>query len=132
VGELPPDLVFDDLRPVGSPQAGGPNGIRGGAKRVRAHVADGYSLTCGSGGRDGCRSFHLADRHASDEPTTNLRGGVQLSTGVSPSSGDGGTRAVISWSLGLKQPQDALCAVGGPCGDKAPVGLAEGLRRSHP
>ena len=30
--ELPTDLVLDDLRPVGSRQAGGPNGVRGGAE----------------------------------------------------------------------------------------------------
>jgi hypothetical protein len=129
--ELPTDLVLDDLRPVGSRQAGGSNCIRGGAERVRAHVADGYGLTCGSGGREGYRRFHFANGHASDEPTTDLGGGVHLSSGVSPSSGDGGTKAIVGRNLGLEQPQDALCAIGGPCGDETPVGLAERLGRSH-
>ncbi len=47
-----------------------------------AHVADDNSLTHGSGGRNGCGSFHLTNRHDSDEPTTNLRGGVQFSTQI--------------------------------------------------
>jgi hypothetical protein len=132
VGELPADLLPGDLRLVRSRETGGPNGVRRGAKRVRAHVADGYSLTCGSGGRDGYGGVHLADRYASNEPTANLRGGVQLSSGVRPSAGDASTRAFVGRGFGLKPPEDALCAIGGPYGDKTPVSLAERLRRSHP
>jgi hypothetical protein len=130
--ELPTDLLLGDLRPVGSGQAGSLNGIGGGAERVRAHVAHGYCLTRGSGGRQGGRRSPLGNGDAPDEPATDLRGGVQLSPGVSPSSGDGSTRTIVGWSLGLEQPQDALGAVGGPSGDETPVRLAEGLGRSHP
>jgi hypothetical protein len=105
--ELPTDLLLGDLRPVGSGQAGSLNGIGG-------------------------RRSPLGNGDASDEPATDLRSGVQLSPGVSPSSGDGSTRTIVGWSLGLEQPQDALGAVGGPSGDETPVGLAEGLGRSHP
>jgi hypothetical protein len=130
--ELPTDLLLGDLRPVGSGQAGSLNGIGGRAERVRAHVAHGYGLTGGSGGRRGRRRSPLGNGDPSDEPATDLRSGVQLSPGVSPSSGDGSTRAIVARDLGLKQPQDALCAVGGPSGDETPVGLPEGLGRSHP
>jgi hypothetical protein len=94
-------------------------------------VAHGYGLTGGLGGRQGGRRSPLGNGDASDEPATDLRSGVQLSPGVSPSSGDGSTRTIVGRDLG-KQPQDALGAVGGPSGDETPVGLAEGLGRSHP
>ena len=95
-------------------------------------MAHSYGLTCGSGGRECYRRSHVADRHTSDEPTTDLGGGVQLSSGVSPSSDDGSTSAIVGRNLGLKQSEDALGAIGGPCRDEAPVGFAERLGTSHP
>src|SRR5579864_2892121 len=96
-----------------------------------AHVADGYRLTggSGSGGRGG--SLYFVGRHATDEAATNLLGSVELASGERPSAGDRSARAIVSWSLGLEQPQDPLCTIGSPCGDKTSVGFAERLRRSH-
>jgi hypothetical protein len=131
MGELPADLVVNEFGSIGGRQAGGFDGIRGGARCVRAHVADGYGLTGGSGSRRGCRSFHLAARHPTDEAATNLLGSAQLSSGERASGGDGSARAIVCWSFGLKQLQDPLCATGSPCGDKASVGFAERLRRCH-
>jgi hypothetical protein len=131
VGELPADLVADDLWPVGRRQADGFDGIRGGAQCVRAHVTDGYGLTGGSGRGGCCWSLYLADRHATDEAAANHIGSVQLSSSEGTGAGYGSARAVISWSFGLKQPQNPLCAIGGPRGDKTSVGFAERLWRSH-
>jgi hypothetical protein len=91
---------------------------------VRTHVADGYGLTGGSGSGH-CRwSLHITGSNPTHEPTADLLGSVQLSAGERPGPGDGSARAVINWSFGLEQPQNPLCAIGGPCGHKAPVGFA--------
>jgi hypothetical protein len=119
------------LRPVGSRQAGGFDGIRGGTQCVRAHVADGYGLTGGPGGGSGRGSLDVTGSAAADESTADLLGSVQLSAGERPGPRNRSARAVISWRFSLEQPQDPLSAVGGPGGDTAPVGFAEGLRRSH-
>lgn len=131
VGELPAGLVVDDLWPIGSRQNGGFDGIRRGTQCMRAHVADAYGLTGGPGSRGGCGRTHLAGRHAADEAAADLLGNVQLATGERPSAGDGRARTIVSGSFGLEQHQDPLCAIGRPGGDKAPVGFAERLWRSH-
>jgi hypothetical protein len=131
VDELPADLVVHDLWSAWGRQAGGFDGIRGGAQCVRTHVADGHGLTGGSGSGSGCGSLDLVGRHATDEAPANLLGSVELSSGERPSASDGGARAVVSWSAGLKQAEHPLCAIRSPCGDLASFGLAERLRRSH-
>jgi hypothetical protein len=125
------DLVMGGFWPVGSRQAGGFDGIRGGPQCVRTHVADGYGLTGGSGGGSGCGSLYVTGSDASGESTADLLGSVQLSSGECPGSGNRSARAVISRRFSLKQPQNSLSAVGGPRGHKAPVGFTERLRRSH-
>jgi hypothetical protein len=87
-------------------------------------VTDGYGLTGGSGGGSCCRSLHITGGDATDEPTANHLGGVQLSPSERPGPGDGSARAIIGWSFGLEQTQNPLCAVGGPHGDKTSVGFA--------
>jgi hypothetical protein len=123
VSELPTDLIVDGFWPIGSRQAGGLHGIGGSPQCVRTHMADGNGLTGGSGGSSSRGSLHLADRHTTDEPTPNLLGSVQLSSGERPSAGDGSARAVITWYFSLKQPQNPLGTVGSPRGGKAPVGF---------
>jgi hypothetical protein len=131
VDELPADLVVHDLWSAWSRQAGGFDGIRGGAQCVRAHMADGHGLTGGSGSGSGCGSLLFVGRHTTHEAPANLLGSVELSAGVRPSASDGGARAVVSWSIGLKQPEHPLCTIRGPCGDTASFSLAERLRRSQ-
>jgi hypothetical protein len=131
VVELPADLGFSGFRPVRVRKAGGCDGIRGGTECVRAHMADGDCLPGGSGRGRGGGSRYLTHTDATGEPTTDLLGGASLSPGERPSPGDERPRAVIIWSLSLKEPEDPFDAVGGPCGDKTSVGFAERLRRSH-
>jgi hypothetical protein len=128
--ELPADLVVHDLWSVRGRQAGGFDGIRGGAQCMRAHVADGRGLTGGTGSGGGCGSLHLVGRHATDEAPANLPGRVALSSGERPSASEGGARPVVGWSGGLEQAENPLCTIGSPCGDTASFGLAERLRRS--
>jgi hypothetical protein len=131
VSELPADLVVHNLWPVWSRQARGFDGIRGGTQSVRAHVADGHGLTGGSGSGSGRGSVHLVCRHATDEAPANLLGSIELSSGERPSASNRGARAVVIWSVGLKQAEHSLCTIRGPHGDTASVGLAERLRRSN-
>jgi hypothetical protein len=98
---------------------------------VRAHVADSYGLTRRSGSRRCRGSIHLAGRNADDESTADPLGSVQLSAGERPRPGDGSARAGIVWRFGLEQPENPLCAVGGPCGDETSLGFAERLGRPH-
>jgi hypothetical protein len=87
-------------------------------------VADSGGLTGGSSrGRCG-RSLHLTRSDATGKPSANLIGSVSLSPGEGAGPGDESPRAVIVWSLSLKQPENPLCAVGGPCGHKTSVGVA--------
>jgi hypothetical protein len=131
MGELPVDLVIDGFWPVGSRQTDGPDRVRGGAQRVRPHVADGYGLTSRSGSRS-CRGvLDLSSGNTADESTADLLGSVQLSSRERPSAGDSGARAVIRRSASLEQPQNSLGTVGGPCGDKTSLVVAQRLRRSH-
>ena len=87
-------------------------------------MADGYGLTRGSGSGGRRRNLDLAGRNTTDESTADLVGNIQLSPRERSRPGDGSARTVILRSFGLEQPQDPLCAVGGPCGDKTPVGFA--------
>jgi hypothetical protein len=102
VGELPADLVVHDFWPVGSRQDGGPDGIRGGRRR----------------------NCHVGDRDTTDEATANLFCRIQLSSGRRPRAGDERPRTLVIGSFSLEQPQDPLCTIGCPSGDKAPIGLA--------
>lgn len=130
--ELPADLVFPRFWPLRVCEAGGPRGIGGGTEGVRAHVADGDSLTGSSGRGDRRGSFYLTRADAIDETTPNLRSSTQLSPSEPAGPGDQRPGAVIIWSLSLKDSQDALGAVGSPCSDKASVGFAKRLWRCHP
>ncbi len=91
---------------------------------MRAHVAHGDGLTGGSGSARCSRSPYLACTDATGKSTANRLRGVELSPGERAGPGDESPGAVILWSLSLKQLQNPLCAVGGPCGDKTPVGFA--------
>jgi hypothetical protein len=129
--ELPADLVLDGSWPAGGRQAGRFGCIRGGAQCMRAHVTDGYGLTGGSGSGSCRGSLHITGSDATHESTADLLGSVQLSPSERPGPGDGSARAVILRSFGLEQPQNPLCAIGGPCSDKTSISFAERLRRSH-
>ena len=129
MGELPTDLVFYGFRSVRDRQADGSYRIRSCAKCVSPHVADRYGLAGGSGSGQGSGICNITSSDATDESTTDFLRGVQLSPGERTSAGDGSARPFITRSVGLKQPQDPLCTVSCPCGDKAAVGLAERLRR---
>jgi len=89
-------------------------------------------LTGGAGSRRSCGSCHLAGRNTTDEPTTNLLSGVQLSSGKRPSAGDQCARTVVSWSFSLEQANHPLSTIGRPCGDDPPIGFAQRLRGPHP
>ncbi len=133
VGELPADLVVDRFWPIGGRQAGGLRGIPGGAQRVRAHVADADRLAGGSSSGDRCRSLHFVRAHASYEATSYLLGRAELSPGERAGPGDECPRAPVIWHLRLEEAENSLCAVGGPLGEKTPVGLAQRLwRPNHP
>jgi hypothetical protein len=104
VVELPTNLVVGYFWPVGRRQAGRSDGISGRAECVRTHMADRYCLTggSGSGSRRGC--LHRADGHTAYEPTADLLGSAQLSSGERPSAGDCSARAFIIWRFSLEQP----------------------------
>ena len=86
-------------------------------------MADGDGLAGGSGSRHCGGSLSIIDAHATCKPTTNLLGRVQLSPGERAGPGNKSPRTVIIWSLSLKQPENPLCAIGGPGSDKASVGF---------
>jgi hypothetical protein len=94
-------------------------------------MADGHRLTSRAGGGCRCGSFDLSDRHAPDETAANLTGGVKLASRVRPSTPNRGPNALIAGHLNLKQPKDPLSTLSGPRGDKAAVGFAQRLRRTH-
>ena len=98
---------------------------------MRTHVADSGGLTGGSS--RGCcgGSFHLTCTDATDKAPADFSGGVQVSAGKCAGPGDESPRPIVIRSLGLKQPQDSLGAVGGPCGNKAAVRFAQRLWRRH-
>ncbi len=121
------DLGFGDFRPVRVRKRGGSNGIRGGAQRVRAHMADGDGLTGGSRSSLRGRSLHITRTDATGKPTADLLGRAQLTPGERAGPGDERARAIIIWSLSFKEPEDALCAICSPSRDKASVGLAQRL-----
>jgi hypothetical protein len=129
--ELPADLVFDDSWPIRIPEAGGPGGIRGGTKRVGAHMADGDGLTGGSGSGRCSGRLHLTGTDATDKTAADLLRRAQLSSGERASPGDERPRAAIIWSLGLEQPENPLGAVSGPGGDETSVGFTQRLGRAH-
>lgn len=98
-----------------------------------AHMADADRLAGGSRRGERRRRLHLVRANAACKATAYLLGGVELSPGERASSGDEHPRALVIWHLRLEEPENPLRAVGGPPGDKTPVGLTERLRRSnHP
>jgi hypothetical protein len=104
VAELPADLFLDGFWPIGVREADGFGGICGGAKCVRAHMADGDGLSGGSGsGRCG-GGLHITSADATDKPTADLLRGVQLSPGECAGPSDQSPRAVIARRLSLEQP----------------------------
>lgn len=128
---LPADLFPYSLCPIRRGEASGLRGICGGTEGMGAHMADRGRLTGGSGRGRCSRSLHLTCTDATGKPPANLLGGVELSPGERAGPGDERPRAVIIWSLRLKQPEHPLCAVSGPCGNKTSVGFAERLWRPH-
>jgi hypothetical protein len=131
VTELPIDFIDLGIWPVGSCEARGLDGVGRSAQRVRAHVTDRNRLTGRAGGGCRCGSLDLSDRHAPDETAANLTGGVKLASRVRPSTSNRGPNALITGCLSLKQPKNSLSTVSGPRGDKAAVGFAQRLRRTH-
>ena len=78
----------------------------------------------GGAGRGRCgTSPHLTGTDATGKPPANLLGSVELSPGERAGPSDERPRAVIIWSLSLKQPEHPLGAVGGPGGNKTSVGF---------
>jgi hypothetical protein len=131
VRELPADLAFDRVWPIRVRQPGGFGGVRGGAQRMRAHVADADGLTRGSGGGHRSRSRDVARTDATGKATANLVGSIQLAPGERSGTGDERPRAVVAWGFSLEHPENPLRAVGGPRGDETTVGFAQRLRRPH-
>jgi hypothetical protein len=131
VVELPADLVFDRFLPVGISESGGFDGVGRGPERVRAHVGDGDCLTGGSGSGRCSSSLQVTRRDTAGEPTANLVRSADFSSGERAGPVDESPWAVIIWSLILEQPQNPLGAVGRPCGNEPPLGLAQRLRGSH-
>ncbi len=129
--ELPANLVFDGFRSAGFGEPGGPGGIGGSTQCVRSHMAHGYALTGGSSSGHRRGSTYMTRNDAPDKPAANLVSGVQFSSGERPCPGNEGPRPPITWGVSLEESQNPLGAVGGPCGHKAPVRLAERLGRSH-
>ena len=66
---------------------------------------------------------------AAARPATNRRrispARVELSACVGTGPRDGVTRATVVGGLAFEQREHAFGAVGRPCGDEAPVGLAQ-------
>jgi len=112
---------------MGVVKGDGSRGIGGSAQRVRAHMADGDRLTGGSRGSLRSRSLHITGTDATGKPTADLLGRAQLTPGERAGPGDERARAIIIWSLSFKEPENALCAVCSPSGDKASVGFAQRL-----
>jgi hypothetical protein len=111
VVELPADLVLDGFRPIRVRKADGSDGVSGGTECVRAHVADGYGLTGGSGSSCSGGSDDITRADATGEPTTDLLRRVQLTPGEGAGPRDQRPRAIIIRSLVLKQPKNSLNAV---------------------
>jgi hypothetical protein len=87
-------------------------------------VADADCLARSSGsGRCG-GGLNISHTDATGKPTTDLLGSIQFSPGECTRPGDQRPRAIIIWSLSLKQPQNPICTVGSPCGDKTSIGFA--------
>jgi hypothetical protein len=100
--ELPTNLFLDGFWPVRIGNGSGFCCIGGGTECVRAHVADGGSLTGGSGGSRCCTARYISCTDATDKPATNSLGSGQFSPGVRPGSSDESPRAAIMWRLSLK------------------------------
>ena len=66
-----------------------------------------------------------------NEAPTNLFGCAELAAGKGSSSRNRISWAIIFWSLGFEQAQDAIGAIRRPRRDRATIGLAQGLGRSH-
>lgn len=131
MGELPTDFVVGRLWTVRIRESDGFDGISGGAQCMRSHMADGHRLTGGSGSGQCGRRFDLTRRYATFESAADFLGSVQLSPGERAGTGDGRAGPFITWSFGLKQSKNPLCAVGGPGGHKTAVSFAQRLRRSR-
>jgi hypothetical protein len=131
VRELPLQFVGSGLRPVRRGQAGGFDGIGGGAEGVRTHVADGGGLARCSGRGSGGGYVHATRSAAIGEPSANPRARIQLAPGERSGPRDRGARAAIPRPFRFEQPKNPIGTRGGPCCDKAPVDFAQRLRRPH-
>jgi hypothetical protein len=131
VVELPTDLVFDGLWSVQISEAGCFDCIGGGTQRVRAHVADRDGLTGGPRSSRCSRALDVVCSDATGKATANLLRSAELSPGERTSPGDDSPRAIIVWSLSLKQVQNPRRAVGRPSGNKTSVVFAQRLWRCH-
>src|SRR5205807_6258539 len=90
---------------------------------------------CGLSGRSGgghrCGSAHLARGRAADEPAADLRYDVKLATSERAGPGDRITRAAVSRSFCLEEPEHPLGALCRPRRDDPPVSFTQRLRRTH-
>lgn len=125
--KLPTNLLLNGFRPLGGRQASGFDGIRSRTKCVRTHVAYGGGLTSGLGSGGGGGIPDVTRTNTTGKTPANLIGNVQLSPRKRAGPANERPRAVIIGRLRLKEPQDTLRAVGGPCGNKAPVGFTQRL-----
>jgi hypothetical protein len=92
-----------------------------------AHVADGDALPGGAGSGVGGGSLYSTGRDATSKAAANLLSSLELAARERAGPSDEFPRAVVTWSLGLKQRENPLCAVGGPRGDHTPLRLAKRL-----
>jgi len=118
-----------DARALG--KAGGSGCVRGGTERVRANVRDGGRLAGRSGGGARCRSPRITSCAGCDETASNLPGDSELAAGKRPRPRDRITRTAVPGRFRLEHSHHPLRTVRSPCGDDAPVGLAQCLRRAH-
>lgn len=122
---LPPDLVGDGSRFIGSSKPGGNRGV-GYAARMGRHVRHGARLARSPGCRYCGRVADLASRgvrlsgQGADPPDPHL------ATGEGPQPVDGIAWTRVTGRLRLEQRQGPLGTVGGPRGQHLAVVLAQG------
>lgn len=110
---------------IGRCQTGRLRCVGGCPDRMRCHVGHGRRVPRRPGGSNGRRGVDLPGRRMRLGRQGANRSDPQLAASEGPDTLDGLPGAHVAWSLGLKQRQGPLGAVGGPHGQHAPVVLAQ-------
>jgi hypothetical protein len=98
---------------------------------VRTHMGNARGLSGGSGGGRGCGSRQVTSFAASDKSAADLFSHTTPAISESSRPSDCVTGAAILGSFRLEQSQHPLCTIRCPRRDDPPIGVAEGLRRTH-